>query len=474
MTIAINNGRKAETPVPANDRAATGATESVESVATELLEHVNELGLDLNGFSAARAQGGYLAKGKNIALLVPYLAGVLDRGNDHARAYAGRLRETAGLKKSETQNVDDIKVQGARKVDAAPSADPVVCKLAEIAQHFEHSLSFVTVKDTWQTNIAELAHKILYENDRNIIIQYSEELAACLKTGNSDAQEIATEIIDLLQLRLPGVADPEQAEPAAPKKQATATELKDKLTVQPVVSMMPVDDIVTREPFSTLFTTRPDTIKAIVEDMKEHGFDPSVPLVVWTEQGVLVDGHTRRDAAKEAGIKVVPVCNRSFASEDEAIQYAVHVQGHRRNLTDAEILHLMEVFDKRRKRGGDRKSVEAKSITASAVFAPSSADTAKLIGTSPTKVEKARAISDSKNETLKAEVASGKKSINKAAAEARAEKHDREKTEDANTKAYRAAARLLKQAVKVLRPVDPNTADAIERIIKSAGFGEGA
>jgi hypothetical protein len=78
----------------------------------------------------------------------------------------------------------------------------------------------------------------------------------------------------------------------------------------------------------------------------------------------------------------------------EAMDYAIANQRDRRNLTDAELAGLVIVVDKRKARGGDHKSEEAKSKASLDAIEKSSHVTAELTGTSPKKVEKIRAIAD--------------------------------------------------------------------------------
>ena len=115
-------------------------------------------------------------------------------------------------------------------------------------------------------------------------------------------------------------------------------------------------------------------------------------------QGVLLDGHTRLQAALSLGIKDVPVSHRPFASEDEAVEYTIHSQADRRNLSDSEIARLVGVLDKRKERGGDHKSNAAKSKAQRCAIDPntrkSASDTAATLGTSARKVEQVRTIMD--------------------------------------------------------------------------------
>jgi ParB family chromosome partitioning protein len=81
-------------------------------------------------------------------------------------------------------------------------------------------------------------------------------------------------------------------------------------------------------------------------------------------------------------------------TEDEALEYSIHNQRDRRNLTDADIERLVETIDKRKQRGGDRKSEEAKSKASNDAIDKSAQETAKTIGISKDKVEKTRTILD--------------------------------------------------------------------------------
>ena len=102
------------------------------------------------------------------------------------------------------------------------------------------------------------------------------------------------------------------------------------------VRWMKPSDIKTAEPFSNLLPVNPKTRAAIAANMKTKGYDPASPVPFWEERGVAVDAHTRILAACDAGLEWIPVVAKSFASEDEAIRYAVHAQVDRRNLSDAE------------------------------------------------------------------------------------------------------------------------------------------
>ncbi|OQY36664.1 MAG: hypothetical protein B6226_06190 [Candidatus Cloacimonetes bacterium 4572_65] len=105
-----------------------------------------------------------------------------------------------------------------------------------------------------------------------------------------------------------------------------------------------LDQIKKGTPFVGLFPIKPDTLKSITEDMKVNGFDVSQPVIIWKETSVLIDGHTRCEAAKRAGLQEVVVIYESFPDVDEALRYAYGLQFKRRNLTDADRFQFSQTY----------------------------------------------------------------------------------------------------------------------------------
>lgn len=182
-------------------------------------------------------------------------------------------------------------------------------------------------------------------------------------------------------------------------------------------------DLRTREPFRSLFPVDPKVMQAIQEDMGLHGYDESQPVVatVWeNDLVVVIDGHTRLRAARRNGINSVPVLMKKFSSVTDALEYAIHNQRDRRNITDADILRCVEALDKRKERGGDHGNqyTEPKEANAPSGAMPkkerSSEQTAAALGISARKVERTRTVLDHADEETKKEVLEGKKSLNKA------------------------------------------------------------
>jgi hypothetical protein len=173
---------------------------------------------------------------------------------------------------------------------------------------------------------------------------------------------------------------------------------------------MKVSEIQVTKPFNQIFPVEKKVLTAVIMSMRKDGYDEAHPVIVWKGKGVVVDGHTRLEAARLVGIEDVPVVERDFSDEDEAVRYAIHCQRDRRNLTDADIVRLVEELDKRKGKGArtDLASSEATSTGKSAE------DTAKVIGTSRAKVEKARTVKAKATPDVQAAVAAGDMTLNKA------------------------------------------------------------
>lgn len=120
-----------------------------------------------------------------------------------------------------------------------------------------------------------------------------------------------------------------------------------------------IDDIIIAEPFKNLFPIKSETLGAIVADMRKRGYDKLCPVILWKEKDILIDGHTRLEAAKEAGIKEIPVFYASFDTEDEVIDYMNHIQFSRRNIDDAELIKLLiKALPKYEKKYGEGSKAE--------------------------------------------------------------------------------------------------------------------
>jgi len=131
---------------------------------------------------------------------------------------------------------------------------------------------------------------------------------------------------------------------------------------------MKLGDIKEQPPFMDLYLIDEETEKAIRKSMEEDGYDEGFPVHVWKHEKeyILLDGHTRLKAAsnlyKEGNqkFKEIPAVIHEFKTEEEALQYAIHNQRDRRNMTDAVFFRMVELLDKKYPRGGKREKGKSK------------------------------------------------------------------------------------------------------------------
>ncbi len=180
-------------------------------------------------------------------------------------------------------------------------------------------------------------------------------------------------------------------------------------------TLVNLDTLTTRKPFDKLFPIQEETLAAISQDIEGNGFDPVFPLVVWEEENVVVDGHTRFAAARNMHLDQVPVVYKSFEDEDDALLYSFHVQRNRRNMSDNDIVKCLALLDAMHK-----KSEKDQKTTRKA----ENEIRAKELGVSPQKVDKARKVMEYGSPDIQEQVQSGEKSINKAFNEVQAQRRE--------------------------------------------------
>jgi ParB family chromosome partitioning protein len=181
-----------------------------------------------------------------------------------------------------------------------------------------------------------------------------------------------------------------------------------------------LDQITKAEPFASLFAIKAEVFEAIKADMEANGFDPSKPVNVWRKPDgtrILIDGYTRVRAAEELGLLRVTAYEKTFASEAEALAYAIHTQRDRRNLSDAELLRLIELVD--RPQDGFRSALASFDANGGTPSKTASI-TADALGTSASKVERARVVLSDPEEAVA--VRRGEKTIHQAAEAAKAKR----------------------------------------------------
>ncbi len=201
-----------------------------------------------------------------------------------------------------------------------------------------------------------------------------------------------------------------------------------------MIPKIKIERLKIEEPFKSLYSINYETLEAIKRDIEENGFDESQLITMWKGKNIVIDGHTRLQAAKDLGLTSIPVQIRSFADENDAVEFAIHRQTDRRNLSDGDVLHLVEKLDVLLPRGGDRKSnfgspkieVSRKRLTPrqrrmrryAEMTEDSSNDsrdrTAELIGISTDKVSKCRHVLKNLQRREIDEITQGYVSLNQA------------------------------------------------------------
>jgi protein gp37 len=136
-----------------------------------------------------------------------------------------------------------------------------------------------------------------------------------------------------------------------------------------MTTTVPINELTTEPPFDALFAIQPGRLAEIVEAMRDAGFDEARPLDVWRrgDADVVIDGHTRLQAAREIGLERVPVVFHEFASEDEAVEYTIRAQMLRRNLTGKELVKFLLALGERLGRGRPMKNGSTDPLNASNV-----------------------------------------------------------------------------------------------------------
>ena len=176
---------------------------------------------------------------------------------------------------------------------------------------------------------------------------------------------------------------------------------------------MYIGDIKTASPFCDLFPIRKRVLDDIYWEMQRHGYDNSQPLVLWKDHGnVVIDGHTRLQAAKKANIYQIPVIFKSFCSEEIALKYAIACQKNRRNLTDSELVACVVELDKRKDKNENLR--QNRTEAPDGASGKTAEDTANLLGVSTRKVERIRTVMDNADDEVKRMVKTGRMTVNSA------------------------------------------------------------
>lgn len=170
--------------------------------------------------------------------------------------------------------------------------------------------------------------------------------------------------------------------------------------------------------------------KELENSILEDGFK-GAPIIVWKQEGIIVDGHNRYGICKKHNIPY-EVQELDFDSREDVVQWMIRAQLGRRNLSSLQKIEIAERFrplfrkkakENQVKAGGDKKSEEyKKSVTENLPQAiegkernPTvNKELSEIAGVSEKTYSMGKKILDSQNEDLIREVKTKEKSISGA------------------------------------------------------------
>ena len=218
------------------------------------------------------------------------------------------------------------------------------------------------------------------------------------------------------------------------------------------VKMIRIDDIIIDPEISRLYPIDDKILNAVYEKILDVGFDESQPVVLQKGTMILLDGHTRRAAAKKAGLQEIPAYEYEFEDREAAVMYTLERQAFRRNLTGKEILNVAQMFlQNRKKHDGTGRAAE---------------QLAEKFNLGVATIYYAKAIVDHGSEELKEKVRNGEVSLKKAAKSLSPEKQKEEQKivfTSNDAQGLPPYAKFLKAAV--IHLVEANQSRAAEMLI---------
>lgn len=171
-----------------------------------------------------------------------------------------------------------------------------------------------------------------------------------------------------------------------------------------VPDLIPIESIPIMEVFKDLFPMKSQNREAIAESIQKNGFDPKKAVLIGNfpdGSRSLVDGYTRRAGSLDAALTDIYAWNQDFESIDAAIDWALHEQLDRRNLSESETYEFVLKIDQVKGKGRKTNEYRGKSAI----------KTAELVGTSPRKVERIRTVEKLATPEQKKAIHNGEKSV---------------------------------------------------------------
>lgn len=186
--------------------------------------------------------------------------------------------------------------------------------------------------------------------------------------------------------------------------------------------------LIVDDELSSIFSIQPNVLADVTASMRDIGYDDSELITVWSGNNIIVDGHTRVQAAKDVKLSKVAVTYKDFLHKGEAAAYCVKKQRERRNLTPEQMAQSLarsiQIHDRYRPliasrddRNGRILPVPEASGTGTNGTngrSASAKDLAARLGVSTSAVERTRRVLKSDQQEIKEELLAGKTSTNLA------------------------------------------------------------
>lgn len=161
---------------------------------------------------------------------------------------------------------------------------------------------------------------------------------------------------------------------------------------------MKTSEIVIDDEISNVFQIDNDVLERVCNSIQSNGFKEEEPIVIWAEENIIVDGHTRLEAAKKLGIYEVPVFKLSFENKEAAKKYCIARQYNRRNLSQTDILNIVLNLPENKSSRGEGRTLE---------------NIASEYGMSYSTLARAKSVIDNGDEEAIDRIKNGESSINK-------------------------------------------------------------
>ena len=176
-----------------------------------------------------------------------------------------------------------------------------------------------------------------------------------------------------------------------------------RLKNAPQKKTLRIEDIVLIPEFEKLMEMDDSVIKPMIESFRTEGFKHGHELHIWRRgyENILIDGHTRRYCALQAGLSKVPCIIHHFDNVEAAKAFALKEQIVRRNWSGKSLLAAVAQFNFEKGKGnsGDEKGKASEII-------------GKKLGVSSKTVEKARVVLKEASEEQKQAIKNNDLSIN--------------------------------------------------------------